>query len=137
MKYNKYTYKSGRPMWQGGGYDVKTAYKKVAEEIHHNLKCEVVYHSEDGETISAIDVKVPSIYRSIKVNGQASISDEVKKMFLDYIENANALYFDKYQSAKSKHKNILDLFCVAIDVSQKCEQYFSAMIYKDYKIIIA
>lgn len=138
MELKKYSYRAALPHWQGGGYEVITSYKSVVQkETHHNLECEVVYHSDDGKSISSIDIKVPSIYKSIKVEKKSDVECNVKQLFMEYIEKVDDSYAEKYCSAKAKHDDVLDLFCESIDVSQKCEQYFSAMIYKDFKTIIA
>lgn len=123
-------------MWQGGGFDVKTAYKSEEKENHFGIDCEVVYHSVDGENVTSIDINIPGIYRKKTINTLTDIGIEVKKMFLDYIENIDEMYHEIYISAKNKYSDTLDIFCAAIDVSQKCEQYFSAMIYKEFNEII-
>lgn len=137
MELKKYKYRSGLPMWQGGGYEILTAYKSVQKETHHNLECEVIYYSVDGKNISSIDIKVQAIYKSIKVDSKSDVGCNVKNLFMEYIEKVDDSYAEKYCSAKAKHDDILDLFCEAIDVNQKCEQYFSAMIWFDFKTIIA
>jgi len=137
MKFKKYIYKCGRPMWKGGGFDLKTGYKLEQTETHHGLECKVFYYSNDGENINRIELNVPAIYRKETLSPNDNIPNVVKNLFLEYIAKPDENYKEHYDKAKEKYDDLIDLFCVSIDFGQKCERYFSAMIYKEFKKIIA